>query len=99
TITVKEVVGGRVSPQLARRTVPGDLVRLGQASGAFVLPADPRLLFVTAGSGITPVAAMLRELAAAPPTGVDVVIVHSAPTAAEVIFGAELRDLAARTPW
>ncbi|TAL25683.1 MAG: iron-sulfur cluster-binding domain-containing protein, partial [Frankiales bacterium] len=44
----------------------------------------------TAGSGITPVMGMLRN-------GVpgDVVVVHSAPTRDDVIFGGELRALAA----
>ena len=67
--------------------------------GEFVLP-DPlpeQLLFLTAGSGITPVAAMLRSLA----TGgemPDAVLVHSAPTTEDVIFGGELRAMAAQFP-
>ena len=47
---------------------------------------------MTAGSGITPVMGMLRshsrELG-------DVVVVHSAPTADDVVFGDELRKLGA----
>lgn len=95
-VTVKAVAGGRVSSHLVRRTPPGTVVDLvGQAAGAFVLP-DPlprRLLFVTAGSGITPVMAMLRELdrAHAP---CDRVVVHVDRTPQDVIFGAELRALA-----
>ena len=41
------------------------IVRLGGVEGTFVLP-DPlpeRLLFVSAGSGITPIMSMLRALA------------------------------------
>jgi ferredoxin-NADP reductase len=49
-------------------------------------------LFVTAGSGITPVIGMLRSAGAALR---DVVVVHSAPTADDVIFADELRQLAA----
>jgi stearoyl-CoA 9-desaturase NADPH oxidoreductase len=99
TITVTAVAQGRVSGHLVRRLTRGAILRLAPAEGRFVLPDEPppRLLFVTAGSGITPVAAMLRGLAA----GVrmpDVVLVHSAPTAADVIFGAELRLLAAVSP-
>lgn len=84
--------------QYVHRARPGTILRLGHPAGEFVLP-DPlprRLLFLTAGSGITPVMAMLRESAdhgMAP----DVLLVHSAPTPEEVIFGTELRDLAART--
>ena len=94
TLTVKAVPGGSVSRQLARSTPVGAVLPLGQASGEFHLPATVTrpLLFVTAGSGLTPVMAMLRGLA---PTGVpDAVLVHSAPTADRVLFGAELRGLA-----
>jgi ferredoxin-NADP reductase len=47
---------------------------------------------VTAGSGITPVMGMLRN-----PLGrlSDVIVVHSSPSADDVIFGGELRMLAA----
>jgi ferredoxin-NADP reductase len=57
-----------------------------------VLPAvrPAKVLFVTAGSGITPVMSMLRHAADL----ADVVLVHSAPSAADMIFGAELRALA-----
>ena len=94
TVTVKAIPDGVVSNHLVRRLQPGTVVQLDQATGEFVLPEDrpAKALFVTAGSGITPVMGMLRnhltEL-------VDVVVVHSAPTAADVVFGAELRALAA----
>jgi ferredoxin-NADP reductase len=94
-ITVKAIPDGRVSTHLVRRARVGTLVHLDQACGEFVLP-DPRpakVLFVTAGSGITPVMGMLRN---ALDEHADVVVVHSAPTAADVIFGGELRLLAAR---
>ena len=109
TITVKADPQGRVSRHLVHRTHPGAIVRLGRPEGDFVLP-DPlpdRILFLTAGSGITPVRAMLRALLddaqrtatkgdGTPPP--DVVLVHSARTPDEVIFGAELREAAARFP-
>jgi ferredoxin-NADP reductase len=104
TITVKEVPDGLVSRHLVRRTEPGTILHLSRPEGEFVLPdpLPPKLLFLTAGSGITPVMAMLRGL----PTGraggaggtPDVVLVHSAPAPENVIFGAELRSLAARVP-
>jgi ferredoxin-NADP reductase len=93
SITVKAIPGGKVSHHLVHRTQPGTLVHLDQATGEFVLPAQApaKVLFVTAGSGITPVMGILRnhdELA-------DVVVVHSAPTPEDVVFGADLRELAA----
>ncbi|HEY7717449.1 MAG TPA: ferredoxin reductase [Pedococcus sp.] len=93
-ITVKAIPDGRVSNHVVRALQPGTLVHLDQATGDFVLPDTPpaRALFLTAGSGVTPVMGMLRnhlhELD-------DVVVVHSAPTEGDVIFGAELRTWAA----
>lgn len=94
TITAKPILGGAVSNHLATLAKPGDLLMLEQAAGEFVLPdaMPPRLLFLAAGSGITPIMGMLRghadELS-------DVVVIHSAPTADEAVFGPELRALAA----
>ncbi|WP_151476960.1 ferredoxin reductase [Streptomyces albicerus] len=105
TITVKEDPGGRVSPHLVHRTRPGAVLRLGPAQGEFTLPEaslPSRMLMVTAGSGITPVAGMLRTLARrrggrgpAP----DVVLLHSAPGPDEFLFRAELAALEAELPW
>ncbi len=99
-ITVTAVPGGAVSGVLAHGTPVGTLVRLGPPAGEFVLP-DPvpeKLLFLTAGSGITPVMAMLRELAATRPHALQgAVLVHCDRTPADVVFGLELRALAART--
>ena len=93
TVTVKAIPGGKVSNHLVRATRPGTIVQLDQATGEFCLPEQrpAKALFVTAGSGITPVMGMLRNH----PELTDVVLVHSAPTADDVVFGAELRRLAA----
>ena len=91
-ITVKAIPGGKVSNHLVHRTSPGTIVQLDQAAGEFVLPAErpAKALFITAGSGITPVMGMLRNH----PELTDVVLVHSAPTADDVVFGEDLRDMA-----
>jgi ferredoxin-NADP reductase len=93
-ITPKLVAGGKVSPFLFGQVRPGTIVRLGGIEGTFVLPdpLPPRLLFVSAGSGITPIMSMLRSLAGERRLR-DVVHVHSARNAGEVIFGTELREL------
>lgn len=63
SITVKAVPDGVVSNHLVHHSRPGTIVQLEQAAGEFVLPTTPgKLLFVTAGSGITPVIGMLRNL-------------------------------------
>ncbi|WFE35288.1 ferredoxin reductase [Micromonospora sp. WMMD975] len=94
-VTVKAIPDGKVSNHLVRRIRPGTIVQLDQAQGDFVLPTvtPERVLFLTAGSGITPVMGMLR---AGLTERADVVLVHSAPTRDDVIFGAELRALAGR---
>lgn len=99
SITPKLVDGGKVSPFLFGRVRPGTIVRLGGVEGTFVLP-DPlprRLLFISAGSGITPIMSMLRAIARRGKLE-DVVHVHCVRSEDEVIFGQELRELAAEHP-
>lgn len=93
-ITVNEVPDGVVSTHLVRHARAGMLVHLDLPTGDFTVPRPrpAKTLFVTAGSGITPVMGILRSSLAELP---DVVVVHSAPTADDVVFGEELRDLAA----
>jgi ferredoxin-NADP reductase len=93
-ITPKLVEGGKVSPFLFSRVRPGAIVRLGGVEGTFVLPEElpERLLFVSAGSGITPIMSMLRALSGAGQLR-DVVHIHSARTAEQVIFARELHEL------
>ncbi|MWA02194.1 2Fe-2S iron-sulfur cluster binding domain-containing protein [Actinomadura sp. LD22] len=94
TITVKAARDGFVSAHLVHRIRPGAIVRLGAADGGFTLssPVPSRLLFVTAGSGITPVMAMLRHLADTE-NDADITVVHSDRHAGDVIFGGELRRM------
>jgi stearoyl-CoA 9-desaturase NADPH oxidoreductase len=103
-ITPKLVPGGKVSPFLNRRLRPGTIVRLGGVEGEFVLP-DPlpaRLLFVSAGSGVTPIASMLRALRTRGEGSElgqhDVVHVHSEHSRAGVVFASELAALRAAPP-
>jgi ferredoxin-NADP reductase len=92
SVTVKAIPDGKVSNHLVHRTQPGTVIQLDQAAGEFCLPDQrpEKALFITAGSGITPVMGMLRNH----PELSDVVLVHSAPTADDVVFGADLRDMA-----
>ncbi|BBX17912.1 stearoyl-CoA 9-desaturase [Mycolicibacterium duvalii] len=94
TITVKAMPEGFLSTHLVGGVAPGTIVRLAAPQGNFVMPdpAPPSVLFLTAGSGITPVMSMLRTLVRRGQLG-DVVHVHSAPTAADVLFAAELAEL------
>ena len=99
TITVKAMPEGFLSSHLVAGVEPGTIVRLAAPQGNFVLPdpAPPSILFLTAGSGVTPVMSMLRTLLRRKQIG-DIVHLHSAPTAADVMFGSELAELAADQP-
>jgi ferredoxin-NADP reductase len=103
SITVKAVPDGKVSNHLVHEAKAGTLVHLEQAAGEFVLPAKPgKLLFVTAGSGVTPVVGMLRNLFPATDEGVvmparsrdlDIVVIHVAPSEPDSIFLTNLQQL------
>jgi ferredoxin-NADP reductase len=112
SITVKAVPDGHVSNHIVRDSRPGTLLHLEQAAGEFVLPVPDgrtprgekiRLLFVTAGSGITPVIGMLRNLFPSTDSGVirmarsaayDITVVHVAPSEPDSIFERDLKALA-----
>ena len=70
------------------------MLQLEQAEGEFVLPTPiPRkLLLVTAGSGITPVIGMLRNLfSRRVPVDTDITLVHVNQNESSAIFRDELR--------
>jgi ferredoxin-NADP reductase len=99
SITPKLVESGVVSPYLVRHGRPGGIVSLGGVEGDFLLP-DPlpeKLLFISAGSGITPIMSMLRSLCSNQRLD-DAVLIHSARTPEDVIFGGELRHIDGRFP-
>jgi ferredoxin-NADP reductase len=98
-VTVKFTEGGRMSPVFVRNVQPGQEVFLGEIEGEFTLP-DPlpeQMLFLSAGSGITPIMSMLRELDRRDALD-DAIHVHSCRDADDMIFGKMLRKLAERRP-
>ncbi len=99
TITVKATPEGFLSTHLVKGVKPGTIVRLASPKGDFALPdpAPAKILFITAGSGITPVMAMLRTLKSRGQQA-DIVHIHSAPSADDVIFHDELRELEKAQP-
>jgi ferredoxin-NADP reductase len=70
-------------------------VSLGGVEGDFVLPDElpEKLLFISAGSGITPIMSMIRSLDHHDEVR-DVVLIHSAKNEDDVIFGDQLREIA-----
>ncbi|MDT5346289.1 MAG: stearoyl-CoA 9-desaturase oxidoreductase [Mycobacterium sp.] len=94
SITVKATPEGFLSSHLVNGVEAGTIVRLAAPKGDFALPDPPpaKLLLVSAGSGITPIMAMLRALKARGESP-DIVHIHSAPSVDHVIFHDELRKL------
>ena len=97
TITVKRTADGVVSNYLHTEQAVGALVTLGEVAGQFVFPTvtPSKVLFLTAGSGITPAMAMIRSLERSKSMP-DVLHIHSAHTAGDAIFGGDLSGLAER---
>jgi stearoyl-CoA 9-desaturase NADPH oxidoreductase len=90
-LTIGHHDGGLVSTFLYERARRGMVVGLTGAGGDFVLPArrPRRMLFVSGGSGITPVMAMLRTLVNERHDG-EIAFVHYARTRAEACYRDEL---------
>lgn len=86
---------GLVSNYLYEHGRPGMVVGLDSVGGEFVLPAvrPQRILFVSGGSGITPVMSMLRTLLSDRGRGEsdrDVVFIHYARSAQDACYRDEL---------
>lgn len=93
-ITVAEVEGGLVSPALARLVRIGDVLELSAPYGGLRLPATagaPALL-LAAGSGITPLRALLLDALAKGETR-PITLLYWAQTREELCFHAELQEL------
>lgn len=104
TVSIKPVPGGVFTQHIADKAEVGQVIRLTAPGGDFYLPqpVPDKLLFLTAGAGITPVMSMLRWLKQEHQAGTpfpDVVHVHSerGPSAADP-YGAELAALHAEVP-
>lgn len=92
-LTIGRHEGGLVSNHLYEHARPGMVVGLARR-GDFTLPGPRprRILFVSGGSGITPVMAMLRTLVAEGHRG-EIAFVHYARTPAEACYRDELAAL------
>ena len=98
-ITVKRVVGGPVSNWLHDNVTPGTRIAIQAPLGSFTIAGHPatKFLFLSAGSGITPVMSMTRtmyDLGA----DADILFIHSARTPADIIFRRELETIASTVP-
>ncbi|WP_018150083.1 hybrid-cluster NAD(P)-dependent oxidoreductase [Leeia oryzae] len=94
SITVKRVPGGMVSNWLHDNLKVGDRVSVlgpaGEFSSFSLAPDAPKYLYLSAGSGITPLMSMSRAHVDIS-SNRDIVFIHSARTPADVIFARELQ--------
>ena len=90
-LTIKRQPQGLVSGHLHRNLRPGDVLTISQAQGDFVLPATlpPKLLLLSAGSGITPVMALRQQLLDSGYAG-DLRFLHISRSRADLIFARQL---------
>lgn len=98
-ITVKRQPGGLVSNWLHDTMVPGQRISADGPFGAFTNARHPaaKYLFLSGGSGITPVMSMARTLYDLG-SDADVLFLHSARTPSDIVFRRELELMASNVP-
>jgi len=97
-LAIERLQDGEVSPFLHDTAAVGDEIELrGPIGGHFMWSVEEGgpLLLVGGGSGVVPLACMLRHRAARR-SAVPAALVYSARTSTDLIFGDELRALRAR---
>ena len=98
-ITVKRQPEGWVSRHLHETIKVGDVLNIGQPEGEFVLPSllPDKMLLLSAGIGIAPVMAMLRDLQARNYPG-DLAFFHVCHDRKTLIFAKALAAIEAEMP-
>lgn len=94
-ITVKRIANGEFSRWLFDNAKEGDKIETIGASGFFTLPeslpTDATLLFLAAGSGITPILSLIKEVLFN--RGQKIILIYSNRTEKETIFFNYLNQL------
>lgn len=97
-VTVKRVQNGLISNYINDNVVSGNVINVTPPFGSFFLKSDVRArrtcYFFAAGSGITPIYAMIRTLLAAEPYSVAYLVYGNADVRS-TIFGTALTELEA----
>lgn len=100
-ITVKRIPNGEYSRQLIDYAQPGDEFSTIGASGYFTVPEDienyKHLVFLAAGSGITPVYSLVKHLLNTPASP-KITLIYSNRSETDTIFRQALTSLAAQHP-
>ena len=103
-ITIKRVRNGLISTWLFEQVKVGSILYVSMPHGTFVLPTPLRrdipLVFVAAGSGITPIRGMLKALARLNPNQRPTVQLHYASGSPEdIIYREELARMDPQHTW
>jgi len=95
SITIKRIPGGLISNYFHDHFQVGQSIIVKNASGKFYLPEPslPKILLLSAGSGITPMLSMLRYMVESQCKN-QVIFLHSAHTEADLIARSEIDNLA-----
>ncbi|MFP5430578.1 MAG: ferredoxin reductase [Gammaproteobacteria bacterium] len=98
-VTIQSHDDGLVSKWANEAASAGDIVELGAPAGDFVLPEDRNepFLLIAGGSGVTPIRALLDQLAGEGHQG-RVDILYYVPSSVEAIFLDHLKAVAAGSP-
>ena len=93
SITVKQTARGIASRWMHQHLRPGMSLRINPAQGRFCHQGQAKVLYLCAGSGITPCHAMVNALLAQPPAErPDMQVIAQFRQASDVIFKDALRD-------
>jgi hypothetical protein len=95
SITIKRVIDGKVSNYFHDHFNIGQTISIQKISGTFILPdtLPDKILFISAGSGITPMLSMLRFLVQKRAQS-QIIFFHSAQSEADLIARREIQFLA-----
>ena len=98
-VTIQRQQGNGVTGWLHANARVGQVLELSAADGQFVLPepTPKRLLMIAGGSGITPLMAILQQLARERFDG-DIIVLQLCRDADQRLFGEELDSLAESLP-
>ncbi|MGB3652330.1 MAG: FHA domain-containing protein [Rivularia sp. (in: cyanobacteria)] len=97
---VADAPPGLVSNWLHDNLTVGNQIKISPSVGNFTIADDNpncKFMFISAGSGITPMMSMSRWLCDTIPNA-DIVFVHSAKTTRDIVFTQELELMASRQP-
>jgi len=96
SITIKEMSGGKISPQLVRKLKPGDIIEILPPEGRFTANFGPdnkrKIFLIGAGSGITPLISIARTVLEKEPRS-TVVLLYGSRTQELIIFKDKLDAL------